>query len=121
ALLGLHERADEVAELLVLGHPLAGARQDDVGDLGLATQQCDVSVVLRRTGRALAREALALGELATLEPRARETKERVPPERRAVLPELGFRFGELFDRGVEASREPIREADGVRGPRRFGR
>jgi len=116
ALLRFHDRAHEVAELLVLGHALARAREHEVGDLGLATEQRDVPVVLRRTGSALAREALALGELAALELRASETQQCVAPQRRAVLTEVGLGLRELVDRRVEPPSEPVDEADGVRRP-----
>src|SRR5207244_2271670 len=120
-LLGDDDRADEVAKVLVLGHALRRSREDQVGHLGLATQQRDVSVVLGRAGAALPGQAFALGELATFELRACEAEQCVPPDRRPVLAELYLRFRELLDRRIETTGEPVDEADGVARPRRLGR
>src|ERR1043165_7872197 len=59
ALLSGDDGAHEVAELLVLGHALRLAREDEVGDLGLASEQRDMAVVLGRARAALARQPLA--------------------------------------------------------------
>ena len=117
ATLRAYERADEVAELLVLREPLRNATQDELGDLGLTSQERDVSVVLGRAGRALAREPLALAQLTALELRAREAEKRVAPDRRTVLTQSELRARELVDGGVELSREPVDEARRVRRPR----
>ncbi len=79
-----------------------------------------MSVILRRAGRALACKALALAQLAALEPCAREAEERVSPDRGSVLTERRLGPRELVDRAVESAGEPVDEAGGVRGPRDLG-
>src|SRR2546428_11043552 len=70
ALFGAHDRANVVAELLVLGEADRRSREDAVGDVGLTPQQRKVGVVFRRAGRALPRKTVAVGYLAAIHPRA---------------------------------------------------
>src|SRR5216117_1451169 len=70
----LHDAAHGVAEVLVLGKALRCAGEDALGDLRLAAQQREVPEVLRRAGRALPRETVAVDDLAALHPRAREAE-----------------------------------------------
>src|SRR2546423_417713 len=109
ALLRAHDRANVVAELLVLRETGRSAREDAIGHVGLTAEEREVGVILRGAGRALTREAVAIGDLTSLHARPREAETRVPPHRRAVRPEAGLRLGELVDRLIHATRRPIHE------------
>ena len=113
----LHDAAHGVAEVLVLGKALRRAGEDALGDLRLAAQQREVPEVLRRAGRALPRETVAVDDLAALHPRAREAEERVAPDRGAVRPELGLGLRQRVDGLVDPARVPVDEAHGVGRPR----
>src|SRR5207302_10745444 len=84
ALLRANDRANVVAELLVLGKTGGRPRQNPVRHVGLAAQQREVRVVLGGASRALSRETVAVGDLAALHSRAGEAQARVPPDRGPV-------------------------------------
>jgi len=119
ALLRAHDRANVVAKLLVFGEARRGPAEDPVGDVRLTAQKRQVRVIFRGAGRALPREAVAIGDLATLHPSSREAEAGVPPYRRAVCPQARFGFRELVDRLVDPAGGPVDEPRRVDGPRRL--
>ena len=78
-------------------------------------------VVLRRAGRALSRQAVAIGDLAPLHPRASEAQAGVAPHRRSVRAKPRLGFGEFVNRLIDPSGRPVDKAGRVHGPGRFPR
>ena len=81
AFLGAHDGANVVAKLLVLWEPDGRSREDAVGHVGLASEEREVRVILRRAGRALASETVTVGDLSAFHPGAREAEAGVAPHR----------------------------------------
>src|SRR5205814_1745520 len=115
----LHDRAHEIAELLVGGVALRRAGEDPLRDLGLTAEERDVRDVLGRARRALPAEPVPRRDLSALHPRACQAEEGVAPDRRAVRAKALLGLGEGIDRGVVLPGVPLGEASGVRRPGRF--
>ena len=117
ALLRANDRANVVAELLVFGETRRRTAQDPVGDVRLTAEEREVRVILGSAGRALAREPVAVGDLAPLHSRAREAEARVAPHRRSIRAQARFGLRELVDRLIDPPRGPVDEPRRVHRPR----